>query len=927
MRPLAPVSLPSRLATHFVKPAATLVKLNLEPWILGEPFNGECLMKRVFKTLIAIVAAVAALTACKKELTESLERPQTISFSAEEVEPMVDYYAPTGEETTEEIETRTVFGTKSGNNYPVLWTATTNAYVMCEWSTDHESRMYSVKPSSDGKTAKLEGKNMTLSGAKNLYFFFMSGSQSGVAYSTAETTASFRIPTEQTPLDGSPDERAMILGAKTSTYSTPPTTVKFSPKHMTAYILLTPTNISSIGTLQSVTVTSTKPLSGKVTCNISAATPVLASASDGASYSVTATTSKTSNIWLACLPAQVAGTKLTIKAVGGSGTLTREITVPSGKNFVAGKIAQISVDMKPTVHVTGVSVSPTTLTLEAGKTATLTATVTPSDASDKSVSWSSSNTAVATVTSSGVVKGVKAGSATITVTTTDGGKKATCAVTVKKTATKVEILNKNSGVDPLYDDGYIHITKTQPAVIQYRITYSDGSTEDNSGGTVSISSGNGFGLTPPRQINAQTVGNTATVKVTSNNTPTVSATISLKSWDDPTSVEWYITVPKASGAYWFKTGTIYTVGGTVYPSTARQKIVLEARENTSYWDLTRRTEGSYSVKAPTFSASSYSDYINKMSILRLSAWHKSSVYSDYSFNVTNIDVREPKLFDVIAYNSTTSKYRIIDGGLRIRLTGDDFYCSNVSISIPSGYKAVGIVTFYTTNPNGENTYQIYNRGVSNMEVTSGIVGPDGTTLPGNRFHGFAIAMYNAAADKWSAENDDVDGNANWSRELGDDTYPSRTQLVDSQKNNGFMLTIAAHQYNVWRGSSHAIRPADRVWEYGEPGVLYQCVPFPKSNPSLTWVMRPWFVPTTKNWEDISAGGKYYNTKLMNKINAQIDKVGFGDKVFPYQTDSYWTINTQGGGTGSKNYAYIVYSEGQATRAKSGSAGVRPFMIF
>ena len=92
-------------------------------------------------------------------------------------------------------------------------------------------------------------------------------------------------------------------------------------------------------------------------------------------------------------------------------------------------------------------------------------------------------------------------------------------------------------------------------------------------------------------------------------------------------------------------------------------------------------------------------------------------------------------------------------------------------------------------------------------------------------------------------------------------------------------------------------------------------------------MRPWFVPTTKNWEDISAGGKYYNTKLMNKINAQIDKVGFGDKVFPYQTDSYWTINTQGGGTGSKNYAYIVYSEGQATRAKSGSAGVRPFMIF
>ena len=82
------------------------------------------------------------------------------------------------------------------------------------------------------------------------------------------------------------------------------------------------------------------------------------------------------------------------------------------------------------VDVTGVSVSPTTASIEVGETVTLTETVAPSNATDKSVTWSSSNTAVATVDGSGIVTGVSAGSANITVTTTDGGYTATCAVTV-----------------------------------------------------------------------------------------------------------------------------------------------------------------------------------------------------------------------------------------------------------------------------------------------------------------------------------------------------------------------------------------------------------------------------------------------------------------------------------------------------------------
>ena len=87
-----------------------------------------------------------------------------------------------------------------------------------------------------------------------------------------------------------------------------------------------------------------------------------------------------------------------------------------------------------TVAVTGVSLSKTSLTLVEGGSETLTATVSPDNASNKSVSWKSSATDIATVDGSGKVTAVKAGSATITVTTADGGKTATCSVTVTEQA-------------------------------------------------------------------------------------------------------------------------------------------------------------------------------------------------------------------------------------------------------------------------------------------------------------------------------------------------------------------------------------------------------------------------------------------------------------------------------------------------------------
>jgi 2',3'-cyclic-nucleotide 2'-phosphodiesterase (5'-nucleotidase family) len=88
------------------------------------------------------------------------------------------------------------------------------------------------------------------------------------------------------------------------------------------------------------------------------------------------------------------------------------------------------------VIVSGVTLDQSTLTLSLGQTSPLAATIVPSTATNKNVTWSSNNTAVATVTN-GFVTGISEGTATITVTTEDGGFTSICVVTVSANAPPV----------------------------------------------------------------------------------------------------------------------------------------------------------------------------------------------------------------------------------------------------------------------------------------------------------------------------------------------------------------------------------------------------------------------------------------------------------------------------------------------------------
>lgn len=170
------------------------------------------------------------------------------------------------------------------------------------------------------------------------------------------------------------------------------------------------------------------------------------------------------------------------------------ITATSTKDGVTA-IGTVEIEViDDRVHVTGVILDKKELKLEKGQTETLTATVNPGDATDKSVTWSSSNTAVATVDQSGKVTAVANGEATITVTTKDGGKTATCKVTVINAVVPVTDLSVRETLElTVGQTETLEATITPSNATNTNVTWEslnpDVATVDNNGKVVAESAG------------------------------------------------------------------------------------------------------------------------------------------------------------------------------------------------------------------------------------------------------------------------------------------------------------------------------------------------------------------------------------------------------------------------------------------------------
>lgn len=158
----------------------------------------------------------------------------------------------------------------------------------------------------------------------------------------------------------------------------------------------------------------------------------------------------------------------------GKGTAVVTVTTENG-GYTASCTINVSEEVIP---VSNVSLSKTKLDLEINKSEKLTASISPSNATDKNVVWSSTNSNVASVGQDGTVTAKSSGTATIVATTNDGKKTASCIVNVKS-GSSVEKTVKSISVETMPNQTvyYYKLDSFDKSGMSIRVNYSDGSTE------------------------------------------------------------------------------------------------------------------------------------------------------------------------------------------------------------------------------------------------------------------------------------------------------------------------------------------------------------------------------------------------------------------------------------------------------------------
>ncbi len=272
--------------------------------------------------------------------------------------------------------------------------------------------------------------------------------------------------------------------------------------------------------------------------------------------------------------------------VYGSVTLQEDLTIGEGESLTIPDGANLNTDGKLTVDggtltqngtvtgdiiykVTGVSLSTDSLTLEEGGTANLTATITPANATNQNVTWSSDNTNVATV-SGGVVTAESAGAATITATAADGsGEKATCSVTVNATA--------NVPVESVsLDKSSLELTEGSSDTLTATITPNDASNK-----SVTWSSNDESVATVNNGVVTAVSSGTATITVTAQSNDTKSATCTVTVTAATVPVTGVTLSQSQARLYYNGTPNTFTLAATVVPDNATSKAVTWTSSNSA----------------------------------------------------------------------------------------------------------------------------------------------------------------------------------------------------------------------------------------------------------------------------------------------------------------------------------------------------------
>ncbi len=239
------------------------------------------------------------------------------------------------------------------------------------------------------------------------------------------------------------------------------------------------------------------------------------------------------------------------------GTATITVTTKDGKKTAKCKITVKKYE-NGNISVSSISLDKEKITIDTGKTYTLKPTIKPDNATIKDVIWSSNSTSVATVNEKGVVTALKAGKATITATTKDGGKKATCTVEVKTAIVAVSgvVLNKTNMEINLGETATLVANVVPSTATNQSVTWKSGN--------IKVASVNKNGI-----IKGLKIG-TATITVTTKDgSKTATCTVTVK---DPTVFVNSVSLNKKELE--INIGEATTLVATINPSTATNKAVV-----------------------------------------------------------------------------------------------------------------------------------------------------------------------------------------------------------------------------------------------------------------------------------------------------------------------------------------------------------------
>lgn len=280
------------------------------------------IMKKVFKSLFVIVAAMITFAGCAKQ---EIDAPATSETKT------VQFFA-------ESIETKTAFGTPDGKTYPTLWTVNDSKVKL---SLNYASPKDADVEVSDDFTAASFTAEIEDDASGAYVFYAMSPASAFNSFHANNKYLSANISTTQTPLANSVDEKAQVLYAVSEQFDEMPSSVSLNFKHFTAYGKLSFVNLNlDDATVTSVTITSSVDFAGRWNYMVESG----AFQENSGSSEITLSTSNTENLWFACAPVDMNNQTLTFTVNTDKGPLSKTVTL-TNKKFEAGKIATMKVDM------------------------------------------------------------------------------------------------------------------------------------------------------------------------------------------------------------------------------------------------------------------------------------------------------------------------------------------------------------------------------------------------------------------------------------------------------------------------------------------------------------------------------------------------------------------------------------------------------